>query len=67
MLNLVLHCLDAFCLFPDLKPVLQQDSASAFRMARSKLLAFFLFRTYLAGRVRVGMDRQEPYGARNGT
>lgn len=30
MLNLVLHCLDAFCLFPDLKPVLQQDSVSAF-------------------------------------
>ena len=67
MLNLVLHCLGAFCLLSNLRHVLQQDSESAFQTARSKLLASFLFRTYLAGRVRVGMDTQEPYGARDET
>ena len=54
MLSLVLHCLGTFCLLPDSKHTLK-DSESPFQTARSKLLASF-FRTYLAGRVRVGMD-----------
>lgn len=67
MLNLVPHCFGAFCLSSDLNHVLQQDSASTFLIARSKLLAPFLLKAYLAGGVRVGMDTQESYGARNGT